>query len=57
MNLSPAVLFCRGMRCKSDTPPHTPTKHHRYNAFRARSNSIPVNSYPWKHLRTPAPQN
>ena len=29
MSLSPSVLFARGLRCKSDTPPQTPTKTHQ----------------------------
>ena len=51
MNLTPNVLFARGLRCKSDTPPQTPTKSQRYNLFRARFNSAPVNNHPWPHLQ------
>lgn len=51
MNLTPAVLFARSLRCKSDTPPQTPTKTQRYNLFRARINTPPINNHPWPHLR------
>ena len=51
MNLTPSVLFARGLRCKSDTPPQTPTRVQRYNLFRSKANEAPVNNKPWKWLQ------
>lgn len=51
MNLTPNVLFARGLRCRSDTPPQTPTNTQRYNLFRLRAPAPLRNAYPWKWHR------
>lgn len=49
--LTPSILFARSMRYGTDLPPHNPTPADRYNEYRAKVNTVPVNNHPWKHLR------
>lgn len=58
MNLTPSILFARSMRYGTDSPPQTPTPADRYNEYRAKVNTVPVNNHPWRHLQPqydPAP--
>jgi len=50
MNLSP--IFARGLRCKSQTPPHTPTNADRIQAYRSKAPVHLGNDRAWKWHQT-----
>ena len=49
--MNPSPIFARGFRCKSQTPPPTPTNRERIQAYRALAPVELGNGRQWEWIR------